>query len=332
MAPATERVSVDTVGSLSRELMSRYWATPRPPPSGKWSVFEAGWPYLASATPYLVLRAADAVQALGVRRRVLDDLREAHDGHDVVGGDRLAVDLLEEMDHLLGAAELRVVVLDVPRREVLDPLDLDLVDDRLEDLLPRRVLVADGHQDRLVLLVLVGLVAEPDRGRLAAALELVGEDRRVEVRDLHRPCTLLGGLDARQRPAGHLALALVGQRGGRFGERHPPRVLDLVVVVVEASGLVFEEREGHDLGDPPARALVPVAHVAELLDEARLDPRLLADLARGGVDRALARAGMALWERQHPAPVRRAPGGDDDDALGVLDDDAPGRELALRRH
>src|SRR4051812_18202994 len=122
MAPATGRGSVDTGGSLRRELMARYWGTPRPPPSGKGTGFEAGWPYLAAPTPYSVLRAADAVQALGVRRRVLDDLREAHDGDDVVGGDRLAIDLLEEMDHLLGASELRIVVLDVPRREVLDAL------------------------------------------------------------------------------------------------------------------------------------------------------------------------------------------------------------------
>ena len=67
------------------------------------------------------------------------------------------VDLLEEVDHLLVAAELGVVVLDVARREVLDALDLDLVDDRLEDLLARRVLVADRHQHRLVLRYLCDL-------------------------------------------------------------------------------------------------------------------------------------------------------------------------------
>ena len=60
--------------------------------------------------------------------------------------DLAAVDLLEEVDHLVVAAELRVVVLDVAGRQVLDPLDLDLVDHRVEDLLARRVLVADRDQ------------------------------------------------------------------------------------------------------------------------------------------------------------------------------------------
>src|SRR4051794_8655709 len=138
----------------------------------------------------LILRAADPQPPVGELRRVVDDLAEAHDGDDVVGRDGPSVDLFEEVLHLVVAAELGVVVLDVARREVLEALDLDLVDDRLEDLLARGVLVADGHQHRLVLLVLVGLVAEPDRRRLAAALELVGEDRRVEVQDLHEGWTL----------------------------------------------------------------------------------------------------------------------------------------------
>src|SRR3954454_2199064 len=138
----------------------------------------------------LVLRAADPQPPVGELARVVHDLAEAHDGDDVVGRHRSPVDLLEEVLHLVLAAELGVVVLDVARREVLETLDLDLIDDRLEDLLSRRVLVADRHQHGLVLLVLVGLVAEPDRGRLAAALELVGEDRRVEVQDLHAGWTL----------------------------------------------------------------------------------------------------------------------------------------------
>ena len=52
-----------------------------------------------------------------------------------------------------------------------------LVDDGFEDLLARRVLVADRHQHAVVLAVLVRLVAEPDRRGLAATLELIGEDR-----------------------------------------------------------------------------------------------------------------------------------------------------------
>ena len=99
--------------------------------------------------------------------------------------DLAAVDLLEEVHELLGAAELGVVVLDVARREVLDALDLDVVDHRVEELLARRVLVADGDEHDLVLAVLVPLVAEPDGRGLATALHLVGEDRRVEVEDLH---------------------------------------------------------------------------------------------------------------------------------------------------
>src|SRR3954447_18754457 len=62
-----------------------------------------------------VLRAADAAQPVLEVRRVLHDLREAHDGHGVLERDALAVDLLEEVDELLGAAELGVVVLDVAR-------------------------------------------------------------------------------------------------------------------------------------------------------------------------------------------------------------------------
>src|SRR3954447_16397672 len=47
----------------------------------------------------------------------------------------------------------------------------------------------------MVLLVLVRLVAETDRRGLAAAAQLVGEDARVEVEDLHgrRELTCAGG-------------------------------------------------------------------------------------------------------------------------------------------
>src|SRR6185437_11463703 len=134
----------------------------------------------------LVLSAAEALDRLGHRRRRIQDLREAHDGHDVFGGDRAAVDLFEEVDQLLVAAELRVVVLDVARRQIGQTHHLDLVDHRFEDPLPRRVLVADRDQHQLVLAVLAGLVAEADRRGLASPLELVREDRRVEVEDLHR--------------------------------------------------------------------------------------------------------------------------------------------------
>ncbi len=124
-----------------------------------------------------ILRAADAAQTVLEVRRVLDDLREAHDGDRVLEPDVAAVDLLEEVDHLLGPPELGVVVLDVARREVLHALDLDVVDHRVEQLLARRVLVADRDQHDLVLAVLVPLVAEADGRGLAPALHLVREDR-----------------------------------------------------------------------------------------------------------------------------------------------------------
>ena len=55
-----------------------------------------------------------------VRARRLDDLREADHRHQVVLGDRAAVDLLEEAGGLLEAAELGVVVLDVAAAELVE--------------------------------------------------------------------------------------------------------------------------------------------------------------------------------------------------------------------
>src|SRR3712207_2566502 len=102
-----------------------------------------------------VVRRRLAVAHPGAGR--LDDLGEAHDGDDVVLVDLAAVDLLEEVDGLLDPAELRVVVLDVPRREVPDLLDLHLVDHGREDLLARAVAVADRDPDEMAALVLVRL-------------------------------------------------------------------------------------------------------------------------------------------------------------------------------
>src|SRR6185436_1532300 len=89
-----------------------------------------------------------------------------------------------EAELLLDAAELRVVVLDVPAGQLAGALDLDVVDHRGEDLLPRAVAESDRDPDDLASLVLVALVAEPDRRGLATALELVDEDRGVEVEDI----------------------------------------------------------------------------------------------------------------------------------------------------
>src|SRR3712207_6596131 len=98
-------------------------------------------PRLAGARPpreKLVLGRSARIQALLDLRGALCDLGEADHGDGVVGVDRPAVDLLEEVGLLVRPAELRVVVLDVAGREVADALDLDRVDDRLEDALARR--------------------------------------------------------------------------------------------------------------------------------------------------------------------------------------------------
>src|SRR5438067_622436 len=83
-------------------------------------------PVALSVEASSVLRAAEPVDPVAQLGRVLDDLREAHDGHGVVRRDLAAIDLLEEVHHLVDTAELGVVVLDVPWRKVADPLDLDL--------------------------------------------------------------------------------------------------------------------------------------------------------------------------------------------------------------
>jgi hypothetical protein len=106
----------------------------------------------------------------------------------------------------------------------------------------------------------------------------------------------------------------------RLVERHPLRVLDLVVVVVELPAHVVEQEEAHHLRDPPAAAHVPVADVAELLDERRLDAGLLAHLAQRRVGGGLGAVGMALRQGEHLAAVRGAARRDDDDAAPVPDD------------
>src|ERR1700742_1319150 len=120
--------------------------------------------------PDLVLRAPEALHRGGHAAGVVEDLREAHDGDDVLRGDLAPVDLFEEVDELVVAAELGVVVLDVSRREIGQLHHLDGVDHGLEDALARRVLVADGDQHELVLAVLPRLVPEADRRGLATAL------------------------------------------------------------------------------------------------------------------------------------------------------------------
>src|SRR5256884_2762438 len=238
----------------------------------------------------------------------LEDRREADDRDDVVLRDLAAVDLLEEVHGLLEAAELRVVVLDVPRRELPHPLDLDGVDHRLEDLLARRVLEAHGDQDHVPLAVLGALVAEADRRGLAPALELIDEHRRVEVQDVHGGRRLSACAQRGKGGLGHLALAPIAQEAGRILERNPLRRVDLEVVIAHAARAVAEEEEAHDLHHPVAVAAVPVLHVAELLDQPAVDPGLLAQLAGGGVGGALAGVDVALGQGEDP-PVLHPHGG-----------------------
>src|SRR5262249_2293317 len=118
---------------------------------------------------------------LAVAGRRLVNAREANDGDRLVRADLAPVDLPHEAEGLVDPAKLGVVVLDVAWGKVGGPLDLDVVDDRGEQLLAWAVLVADGHPRELAALVLARLVAEPDRRGLAATAQLIGERRREEV-------------------------------------------------------------------------------------------------------------------------------------------------------
>ena len=94
---------------------------------------------------------------------------------------------------------------------------------------------------------------------------------------------LLGPLHLRKRAPHHVALARVGEGLQCFGRGYPACLLDLVVVVLDVPGDVAQQEELDDLRDPPATALVPVAHLAERLDDLRLHARLLAHLAQRGL-------------------------------------------------
>ena len=69
--------------------------------------------------------------------------RKPDNGNDVVAVHRPPVDLLQEVDGLVEAAELGVVVLDVSGGELGHSLDLDAVDHGLEYALAGLVLEAD---------------------------------------------------------------------------------------------------------------------------------------------------------------------------------------------
>ncbi|MBW3630505.1 MAG: PDZ domain-containing protein, partial [Gemmatimonadetes bacterium] len=107
-----------------------------------------------------------------------------------------------------------------------------------EEALPRRVLLADGHEHHLVLPVLVALVAHADGGGLATALHLVGEDRREEIEDLHGRRSLAVRPDFRHRELRQPPLRRVGELPRRLVERDPADVVDLVIVVEEKRSLI----------------------------------------------------------------------------------------------
>src|SRR5436190_2741869 len=113
------------------------------------------------------------------------DLREADHRDGVVMRHVTVVELPEEVGHLLGAADLRVVVLDLSWRQVGERLHLDLVDHGLEDLLAGAVARTGEDLHDHALLVLAGLVSEPDSGRLTPRAKLVGHHGRVEVEGVH---------------------------------------------------------------------------------------------------------------------------------------------------
>src|SRR3954447_20873920 len=90
-------------------------------PPGWWS-----WP-----------RLEELVLAEAGHNRAVHDLREADHRDEIVGLDLAVVELAEEVGHLVGAADLRVVVLDLPRRQLAERLHFDLVDHSIEDMLAR---------------------------------------------------------------------------------------------------------------------------------------------------------------------------------------------------
>src|SRR5918995_311057 len=109
--------------------------------------------------------------------RLILDVGEMDDRDGVRLGHRPVVELSEEGGHLLSPADLGVVLLELPRRTLAERLHLDLVDDRVEDLLARPVPQPGEHLDDHSLLVLTGLVAEANRRGLAPRAQLVGDDR-----------------------------------------------------------------------------------------------------------------------------------------------------------
>src|SRR4051795_1724451 len=126
----------------------------------------------------------------------------------------------------------------------------------------------------------------------------------------------------------HRSLPRVAELAAGALERHPLRLLDLVVVVGGVPGDVVAEVEADGLEHAHAATPVALLDVPEALDDPRDHPGLLPHLAQGGGLPALAGVGPALRQGAHP----RAPGGRDDEHLALADDPAAVGALVLSRH
>ena len=257
-------------------------------------------------------------------------------------GDLAVVELAQEVRHLLVPPHLGVVVLDLARRELVEPLDLDLVDHRVEDVLPRPEAGADEHRDDHPLLVLARLVAEPDRRGLAVRAKLGLDDRRVEVEGERGQrgagsyvCSLSSSASARVRPS--------RARRGRRAAAAPRRAASQRTSATScrnASGmspsrppLVADEEERDDLEHPLALPGEPVAacrRASRRSARARPSPRR--PRARGGLARSRPRRSVpSAAPRARPAfrPGRIA--ANIHSPCRRRTSDATGRELAPHR-
>src|SRR5215203_2018716 len=117
--------------------------------------------------------------------------------------------------------------------------------------------------------------------------------RTLSVVALFRQC-------ARDDPA----LAGIAELRLRALERHPARFVDLVVVVGGVARDVVAKVVADGLEHPQAAAAIPVLDGAEALHDPRVDPRLLAHLARGRLLVALAGLPPAFGERGDLRPAR----------------------------
>src|SRR4051812_46303078 len=150
------------------------------------------------------------------------------------------------------------------------------------------------------------------------------------------------------RPLDHLALAGIAEPAGRLLQRDPPRLGDLVVVVVRRAVHEVAQEEADGLAHAPPGAAVPVGHRPQLRAHDGVEAGLLAHLPPGRrLWRLVAvRAPLGQGDRRPLAArhdgddLRRAVGhvaADDDAAEGELAQRlaavlAPGTAGVLRRH